>query len=1137
MRARRRIQFFRLPSLLAIGVLFTLALFALYPRQTVFEDIHFLEQPDALSIAYLHVLLRADPDNPSLRINLGHMLRKTGQGRAAERVLNPFLENDPIPYNALSDILLLRQQRVYEATRPEDRATARRRLFETLERVPDQPYSFDDKTALIDPVEDALSLAQASQLWRDMARFAPEAGERRKIARRLAELQEAQGKPGAAAGTLLDSLREDGAADSGPMVDDILRLQLAAGQPRQALSLFKSQRATTPMDTATLEQGIELARYAGANDDRLRWLQRLVDQQPDDVPLLRELLTAQLAQGDTTSALATVRRLQTQAPDLTPADRTRMAQVLDWNNLPAEALPYWSELYVEHNQPQALERATSTARSLFDWAALERLLSLAENRGHSNPDSYLLLADSRIRNGDIESALRVLDRGITRYPKAPALQERKLSLLLNSRDFNGAIAYLEQRDTLSDKQRLQLAQLYWRTRQPEAALAHLDFQPSDPGIRNDVTFMRLRLGHYLGRLRGIRDDYQAMLDRLEDEPPQVQEELLSLAILFEDYTAARHISRVRYASTNEPRYLANQAEYAAATGDWSAATDALDAWVDAFPSATNLNRYWQLRALTYHQTGRLDQADQAYREAYRLAPDDLKTLVGWGWLMLSEPERFGERLSHMLARLEAQGDPETYPVLAYGHSALGHPEQARAWFLRGLDGHRAEPEWLLSTARVLELTGRERQAEALRASIDPGRITDANTRVAYYRARGLDRLALTVLGRAATDTDQRQMAQQALDAGHALLAEAWLAQSREPDDNALLHPADLTPAQQRQRLLANLDTLESDRGSDLSRSRLRETVDLHRGAQRSIQTGVERLDLGNFAVRQTGIKGRYALDEVSVSGAASRVAPESAGRLAERPDAGAEGRLGLAWQGSRWGLQVEAASLARDEGPSPAFSVEGDWQPADRWSLQAGLEHNARAPDSAEAWWLLGRDRQSLAATYSPFSRLALTGRAERLAYHSADDDSLGSGHSLEFTADYTLFREDPAMTVTLGYQRQQLDLEPTLPASVNDELDSPLPPSALLTDEYERVGARVRWFHGEPHSLFRSTASPRGFLEVGSGYVISTDTPEIGLGAGLGWRLFGDDELALSARWASEGIDGSGRADLNLTYTLYLDR
>ena len=59
---QRRPTFFSLPALLVMGVLLALVLFVLFPRQSAFEDLRYLSDPDAVSLAYLETLLKSDPD-------------------------------------------------------------------------------------------------------------------------------------------------------------------------------------------------------------------------------------------------------------------------------------------------------------------------------------------------------------------------------------------------------------------------------------------------------------------------------------------------------------------------------------------------------------------------------------------------------------------------------------------------------------------------------------------------------------------------------------------------------------------------------------------------------------------------------------------------------------------------------------------------------------------------------------------------------------------------------------------------------------------------------------------------------------------------------------------------------------------
>lgn len=89
--AQRREAFFSLPALLLMAALMGAALYLLFPRQAIFEDINYLSNPDGLSIAYLEVLLRSDQDNLSLRINLGTMLARSGQPRKAQQTLAPLM--------------------------------------------------------------------------------------------------------------------------------------------------------------------------------------------------------------------------------------------------------------------------------------------------------------------------------------------------------------------------------------------------------------------------------------------------------------------------------------------------------------------------------------------------------------------------------------------------------------------------------------------------------------------------------------------------------------------------------------------------------------------------------------------------------------------------------------------------------------------------------------------------------------------------------------------------------------------------------------------------------------------------------------------------------------------------------------
>jgi len=104
----------------------------------------------------------------------------------------------------------------------------------------------------------------------------------------------------------------------------------------------------------------------------------------------------------------------------------------------------------------------------------------------------------------------------------------------------------------------------------------------------------------------------------------------------------------------------------------------------------------------------------------------------------------------------------------------------------------------------------------------------------------------------------------------------------------------------------------------------------------------------------------------------------------------------------------------------------------------------------------------------------------------------------------------------------------------VQSLFERPLQTGELLTEHYERLSVGMRWQEHSPHSLLEQQAQPGWFLDVNTGYVLSTDTVEYGLGGGVSWSLFGDDEIELSAGYASDSLSGASSLDARVTYTLF---
>ncbi|OJS98250.1 tetratricopeptide repeat protein [Marinobacter nauticus] len=1055
---QRRPAFFSLPALLMMGALLALVLYLLFPRQSAYDDLRYLSDPDPVSLAYLETLLRSDPDNVPLRINLGRMQHQVGQYDKARTTLAPLLALSSVPSRAMESYLELLVSQVHSASDPGHRETLTGSLADALQQTLSSNYSLERKLALAEP---ALPLLQPeTQLVIRQKLFEKANGsERLALATQLARQYEAMEQPGRAADILQSTRDLVPEARRFAYNQNLIRIELAAGQPAKALALFRSAFDDGSMDAARLREGIRLASLAGADELRRSWLGMLALAEPANPGVQREWWQTQLGEGDIAGAFETLRRMQSNFEPLPQRDWQTAAQVLEWNGQPAEALGYWRRLYRATDSRLAFDRATRLAAELFQWQLLADLFNTARERGSLNADGFRELADALVSLAKLDEAETRLRQGLKLFPESSALAERLTELLLNRRRLPEVIALLETRRTLTDAERLQLARLYWRTRDPESAFKVLSVELDDPALAAEASEMRLQLATLLGQTGFLEAEYQRLSNRAPEQiTPDGREQLLNLAVMFNDLPRAVQLARQRLAETNDPRYLGAIAEYQLELNDWTGLSATLDTWQAEAESAETSPRYWTLRALLHQHRDQDREASVAFENAARLAPDSTDVLVSWSWFLLAHPERLPGHLPQLLQQLSANPSRQSYGVLAYGYQAMGDQARAMAWLAQGRQAHPGDADWLLAMAPLAEQTGALAEGQAMR------------------------RRAITLKG----------------------------ANLEQAKDSALF------PAPQQTGEV---------------------TGPLYRFNNRALQLGIRNRDIGGFSIRDQTLQGQFSHDRFRWLFSTSTLSASGRGLLLSTPATGQDARLQLQNNTSNTLLTVSLGHLTRSGGSKTTAGAEISGQPWDRFSITAGAELNERPLDSAEAWWLASRDSFYTSATYQPFPRLLLFSRLESLSFDTNTGTALGSGYGLDAIGSYTLFREDPGWQLSLGYRRQSLNLEGALDTNTARQLEPGASPGSLVAADYERIGVESRWYHGEPHALYRTAPEPRFFVGLAAGYVLSTSSPDFGVNLGMGWRVVGDDELALSLDYTSDGLDGSTRTDLNLTYTIYFGR
>ncbi len=712
----RKPAFFSLPALLVLAGLLLAALYLLFPRQAVFEDPRYLEAPDSLSLAYLETLLRSEPGNQSLRLNLGMMQLKAGEHAKAMSTLAPLLDNAEVPFQAMATQIELLRGEFFRAETDAARSPSRSRLAATLEQALGANYSIPQKQVLASNTLPLLTTDEQLAARRQL--FEQATGtDRLRLGQELAIQQEAMGNPSSAKDTLeviLPLVPENEEAD---FTRNLIRLELATGNSRKALELFQVAHKDRKLNSQQLREGIRLADLAGQPEVGAPWLAMLAKSEPRDLEVQRRFLLLQLGRGDIREALTTIRRMEDSGRPLARTDKERIARVYEWNNMPSEALNYWRGLFLGQlpgdTSSLAYDRATSLAAGLFRWPTLVELLQVRAERRQLPPEGYRQLADALINTGEFSAADRYLTEGLSRFPENAVLRQRKFVLLVNSRRFNEAIGLLMEAPSLTDEEKVRLANLYWRTRDPESALAVLDFTPEDPELAQEVESMRLDLARILSRQDLLKQYYERIAALPNDEvPAELRDRMIEFSWQFGSPDETLAWSRQQYQETGELRHLVTMAELQDSLGRPNELAGSLAEWDRKFLRATNDPRFWVLTARLHQYRNEREAAQLAFQAAARLGPDNAGMLVSWGWFLLSQPSLLPGQLPQILSILADSPSADTYALQIYGHLALNEPEVADTWLAAARKQLSGDPVQLLALSDYARNNGARTEAEA-----------------------------------------------------------------------------------------------------------------------------------------------------------------------------------------------------------------------------------------------------------------------------------------------------------------------------------------------------------------------------------------------------------------------------------------
>ncbi|GGD05879.1 tetratricopeptide repeat protein [Halopseudomonas salina] len=1147
------------------------------------------ERADDVSASYAEVLLASRPEDDELRLDLVQLLVDLGQYSRARRHLlgweNPDvgqMEYYRLKIDALSALHGQDPSRL-------EPARAQLMAYDHRQLSVEQARHWADL---------ALRMEMpwlAADVYHSLALRVPE--EHLPYLKRAARWYLASNQSGKAAMVYLDILAaSEEVEDRRYYLRRAYDALLAVGAGDQASRLLVRERAEltdTEADAAWLKQGVQMAVGSQRMDLAAILVARWRELQPYSAEPVDAQFRLELAQGNLREAWETgdlLLALRPEDPDLL----RQMAQLGEWLGNSRAALDYWTQYLNLREDPQAREHAWRLAFQLYDYQQGIALLEpTAGDRRLSEEklDALVFGYESLGQPARTEAWLRQYLRS---YPSHRMAWVRLLQNLEHTQQFEAQTAVwddMASRFELSTTERIEWASAYWRIYQPERAWDILDI---DNRNIDDPEYWRTLAGlaWELERDDELRNAYERMLEKGIALNSGEESDLIELYRL-EQPRKALEMLLAGWRERGDPGYLVMALDMAIVLGDIDLLRTLL-AEADEQPSVALRPQVMLARGWLAERDGDLDTATRIYRSALARYPGSPLVRERLMWFFIDHRRTADLPLMTHRWRAFARRNGNMWLPFAAANQMLGRHEEALAWYRMHL---RANPyDWLARAAYVDGLEAAERfdLAQRLRHQLveefetrpgDAPRMAFESPEVAPQRYA----VWLRLLAASHSGLRSEKQAMQWQDGSPAMLQlwfdrmltqldiinqpsqkDAWQAWGRSHglDINAyhsmqealrnynrdmltkLVATGELDPAQN----VEALDRLgEESTALGLALSHLgggnptivdqqlrRQAVDIQSRIPQGARIGWRREDLGGVELSGTHatIAGNVADDwYTSVDLERLNYKADDLDSSVLGTEKNARVTLSRKLEDGRIALTVDSSSRADED--RVGVGASRTWQLGGRDQLEVGLGWNQESLDSGFMRAVGTQDSIYVAGIHGFSARDQLSWSIEQRAYGTRYGHSLGNGTAFNIEFNQIQRFEGPTWVARAGidYQRNNLSRRQLDDLTVADggpvEFDV-IEASGLLQEEYGRLYAGTSWRRGFPGALNRGQPEYTWLVDVQAGWDWVDSQFTYGLSTGVGSRVLGDDELALTFGYQSEprGTDAEAGGILELTYS-----
>ena len=703
------------PALLIMSAVIAVALWVLFPRQPAFRDPQNLRASDALSIAYLRVLVRSDPDNVPLRLSFVQLLTEAGSHSEAVEALAPLLVQ-PEPRFAFEISLAkirLQLQQLFQAPDAAQAESLRTSIRSGFEAVLLLALTVNEQTALLVEARKFGEPGVLAALYEHLLTRSDLFGVARgQILREVATFHLAANQPAIAAKRwreAFDLLLVP--AERREVAQSAMQAALAAGLVAEALKTARHVVGPDEDAPALLLLAADIAQQNGEDSEARTWLYRLHTQQPDDVALTERLLALELALGDLPAALRLAEPLNA-LPAPPPARQLLLARAFDWNGDGARALPHWFALAMAVPDAENEARAFALSEALQADANVVALVEAASVRRPLLAAEASAYVSSGLRTVEPAQLVATLQAYVSHQPMDRAAwvalaQLRHVSG--HATDALHAWQRAEQLAALNSGERLAIAESYWRSGQPEPALNSLLPLSSAPPSGQEARYWQLlaELAWVLERPNVARPAYQQLLARYEPNNKLAIDRLLQLAQQSGDVAMIERQALYGWSRLRAREYFVVLLDVAHRSNDGKRIDQLL---AEAQQQETRFRKeplYWQFRAERAMARGDSKAARAALEQLAQLRANDPEVIETLLWLLLAEQPAPVPQINLLIERHAnlAEGDPVLAEAMAAAEQVLGRPAEAARWYGLSLPARARDLPWLLTVADNLEWLG------------------------------------------------------------------------------------------------------------------------------------------------------------------------------------------------------------------------------------------------------------------------------------------------------------------------------------------------------------------------------------------------------------------------------------------------